>query len=269
MPERFTVLGGRGHLGSHLAQALQRAGHEVVLPARDEPLPAAAGHVLYCIGVASDFRTRALDTIAAHVGVLERYLRSDDWSSFLYLSSTRVYAGSTSGSESAELRLRPADPDHLYNLSKAAGEALCLTLPRPTLRVVRIANVYGDDAGTGTFVADVLRDARSGEVHFGLAPASEKDYVALADVLDILPRIALHGRERLYNIAAGRNVRLSELAAALERLAKVRCTFAPDAPVVRFPRIAIERVTAEFGFRPEQLLDSLPDLLFAKEPEPR
>lgn len=268
MGERFTVLGSRGHLGSHLARALQHAGHEVLLPERGAPLPDAAGHVLFCIGVASDFRTRALDTIDAHVSTLERYLRTDDWTSFLYLSSTRVYAGNAAGVEDAELRLRPVDPDHLYNLSKAAGEALCLTLPRATLRVVRISNVYGDDAGTGTFVADVLRDARGGAVRFGMAPDSEKDYVALDDVVAVLPRIALGGRERLYNVAAGRNVRVGDLAAALER-AGVRCSFAPGAPVVRFPPLAIERVTAEFGFRPQQLLDNLPDLLFAKESEPR
>ena len=56
MPERFTVLGGRGYLGRHLAEALQAAGHEVILPDRDAPLPEAGGHVLFCIGVASDFR---------------------------------------------------------------------------------------------------------------------------------------------------------------------------------------------------------------------
>jgi nucleoside-diphosphate-sugar epimerase len=268
MAERFTVLGSRGHLGSHLARALQRAGHEVLLPERGAPLPAAAGHVLFCIGVASDFRTRALDTIAAHVSALEHYLRAGGWSSFLYLSSTRVYAGSASGLETADLRLRPADPDHLYNLSKAAGEALCLTLPHATLRVVRISNVYGDDAGTGTFVADVLRDARTGAVRFGMAPASEKDYVALDDVIGLLPRIALSGRDRLYNVAAGRNVRVGDLAAELER-AGVRCSFAPGAPAVRFPPVSIERVTAEFGFHPQQLLDNLPGLLFAKESEPR
>jgi nucleoside-diphosphate-sugar epimerase len=269
MPERFTVLGGNGHLGSHLAAALQREGHEVILPARDAPLPRAPGHVLYCIGVASDFRTRALDTIAAHVSALERYLRSDGWSSFLYLSSTRVYAGSPDGRETTALTLNPTDPDHLYNLSKAAAEALCLTLPQPRLRVVRIANVYGDDAGTGTFVAEVLRDARSGAVRFGLAADSEKDYVALDDVVGLLPRIALQGRERLYNVAAGRNVRVGDLAAALERIAGVRCEFAPGGPVVRFPPVAIERAVAEFGFRPQQLLTNLPDLLRTKESEPR
>jgi nucleoside-diphosphate-sugar epimerase len=261
---RFTVLGGRGYLGSHLGQALRKAGHEVILPGRDEPLPAAAGHVVFCIGVASDFRRRPNDTIRAHVVELERYLSQGGWSSFLYLSSTRVYAGGTSGREDATLLLRPGDPDHIYNLSKATGEALCLTLNHPGLRVVRLSNVYGDDAGTGTFIADVLRDARSGAVHFGMDAASEKDYVALEDVLDLLPRVALAGRGRLYNVAAGRNVRAGEIAAVLER-AGVSCTFAEGGPVVRFPAIAIDRVVAEFGFRPQQLLESLPAMLSAKE----
>lgn len=265
MPDRFTVLGGRGYLGRHLAEALQAAGHEVILPDRDAPLPEAGGHVLFCIGVASDFRRRPHDTIRAHVVALERYLSQGGWSSFLYLSSTRVYAGGPSGAEEAELRLRPADPDHIYNLSKATGESLCLTLGHPALRVVRLSNVYGDDAGTGTFIADVLRDARRGAVRFGMDPASEKDYVALADVLDVVPRIALGGRSRLYNVAAGRNVRAGEIASVLERTAGVHCTFAEGAPVVRFPPVTIDRVVAEFGFRPQQLLENLPEMLAAKE----
>lgn len=262
--ERFTVLGGRGYLGSHLAGALRAAGADVFVPARDEPLPAAAGHVIFCIGVASDFRRRPHDTIRAHVVELERYLRQGGWRSFLYLSSTRVYAGAASGDEDAALVLRPGDPDHIYNLSKAAGESLCLTVDHPGLRVVRLSNVYGDDAGTGTFIADVVRDARAGAVHFGSNAASEKDYVALADVLDLLPRIAVAGARRLYNIAAGRNVRVGDIAAVMER-AGVRTTFAGGAPLVRFPAIAIERIGVEFGFRPQHLLETLPDMLAAKE----
>ena len=38
---------------------------------------------------------------------------------------------------------------------------------------------------------------------------------------------------------------------------------------MRFPPVTIDRVVAEFGFRPQQLLDNLPEMLFAKESEPR
>lgn len=262
---RFTVLGGGGYIGSRLAAALRAAGHEVLVPPRGAPPAPRSGHVVYAVGVASDFRTRPLDTARAHVGLLEEHLRAGGWESFLYLSSTRVYAGAASGREDATLALRPADPDQLYNASKAAGEALCLTLPHPGVRVVRLANVYGDDAGTGTFVADVLAAARNGAVESRTHPHSAKDYVALEDVLALLPRIALSGRERLYNLASGRNVRVGELAAALRALG-VRCTFAGDPAPVVFPPVDISRVRTEFGFAPLHLLERLPALV-APAPE--
>jgi nucleoside-diphosphate-sugar epimerase len=263
---RFTVLGGGGYIGSRLAAALRAAGHEVLAPPRGAPPAPGAGHVVYAVGVASDFRTRPLDTIRAHVGLLEEHLRAGGWESFLYLYSTRVYAGAASGREGAALVLRPADPDQLYNASKVAGEALCLTLPHPGVRVVRLANVYGDDAGTGTFIADVLAAATgAGAVEFRTHPDSAKDYVALEDVLALLPRIALGGRERLYNVAAGRNVRVGELAAELRGLG-VRCAFAGDPAPVVFPPIDIGRVRTEFGFVPLHLLERLPALV-APAPE--
>lgn len=261
---RFTVLGAGGYIGSHLVARLRADGYDVLTPQRDAPLPREPGHVINAIGVASDFRSRPFDTVRAHVAVLERYLRDETWESFLFLSSTRVYAEAASGDEDAALVVRPELPDHLYNITKIAGESLCLTLPNPKLRVVRLANVYGDDAGTETFIADVLEAARAGAVVFRTARASEKDYVALQDVLDVLPRIAVSGQSRLYNVASGRNVSAGALADALQRYGSCRCTFAEDASTVRFPPIEIARVTREFDFRPRQLLDCLPDLLAAK-----
>ncbi len=260
MATQFTVLGGSGYIGRRLAACLRAAGHDVAVPARDAPPAAQPGHVVDCIGVASDFRTRPFDTLRAHVGVLDAHLRAGRWESFLYLSSTRVYAGAAGGREDATLALRPHDPDQLYNASKAAGESLCLALSHPGARVVRLANVYGDDAGTGTFIADVLASAAAGAVEFRTHPDSAKDYVALEDVLELLPRIALSGRERLYNVAAGRNVEVGELAAALSALG-VRCTFAGDARPVVFPPIDVTRISTEFGFAPLHLLERLPALL--------
>lgn len=256
---RFTVLGGSGYIGSRLVDCLRAAGHEVVVPARDASPAPAPGHVVDCIGVASDFRTRPFDTLRAHVGILDAHLRTGGWDSFLYLSSTRVYAGAASGREDATLALRPQDPDQLYNISKAAGEALCLALANPAVRVARLANVYGDDAGTGTFIADVLAAARAGAVEFRTHPHSAKDYVALEDVLALLPRIALGGRARLYNLASGRNVTVGELAAGLEALG-VRCGFAGEPAPVVFPPIDITRIRTEFDFAPLHLLERLPAL---------
>ena len=64
---QFTVLGARGLIGSRLAASLARDGHEVCTPLRDDDLTSRSlGHVIYAIGLTSDFRTRTFDTITAN-----------------------------------------------------------------------------------------------------------------------------------------------------------------------------------------------------------
>ncbi len=50
------------------------------------------GHAFYCIGLTADFRSRPFETIEAHCGLLKEVLSGSRFSSFVYLSSTRVYA---------------------------------------------------------------------------------------------------------------------------------------------------------------------------------
>lgn len=260
----ITVLGAGGFVGRHLVAHLQAEGVPFEAPPRDDPGLAerALGHVIYCIGLTADFRTRPHDAAEAHVGLLNRLLRAGRFASLLYLSSTRVYQGAASTCEDAPLRVNPNDPSDLYNLTKLTGESLCLSDPRPTVRAVRLSNVYGCDPGSSNFLNTVLDDALgAGRVRFGLSPASAKDYVAAADVAAILPRLALSGRRRLYNLASGENTDNAALAAALTAAAGCGVEFAPDAPSVIFPPIDVSRLRDEFGWRPRRLLDDLPELV--------
>ena len=130
--------------------------------------------------------------------------RSCGSNSFLLLSSTRVYARAGTTHEDAMLPTVPADPSDLYNLTKLAGEALCLAHPCAATRVVRLSNVYGIDMSADTFLGQVLREGgATGGVEFRQGPASAKDYVNVAAVVRLLPAIATRGRQRIYNVAAG------------------------------------------------------------------
>jgi nucleoside-diphosphate-sugar epimerase len=90
---------------------------------------------------------------------------------------------------------------------------------------------------------------------------SEKDYVALPDVIAIIPRILLDGKEDIYNIAFGANASHAAITRELRRLTGCDLVAAADGAEVSFPVIAIDRVREEFGWRPRELLADLPELL--------
>lgn len=279
VPPAFTVLGASGYIGGRMVQFLRAAGHPVYAPRRGAPgaLDHPLGHVIYAIGVTADFRSRPLATMEAHVTALAEVLRCGQFDSLTYLSSTRVYAGVSSGTEDAALIVNPTDPSDLYNLSKLAGEALCLTSPDQSIRVVRLSNVFGADMDAGgqpsqNFLAQVVREAESGSIRLGTAPGSAKDYVAIDDVTRALHRVALDGAHRLYNVASGRNVTNGEIAAVLSRLTGCRVESAAGAPEIVYPPIDTRRIEALFPpeqpWRPAALLDRLPELLSFRRSRP-
>lgn len=249
----FTVLGAGGYLGRALAAHLEDTGHHVHAITRAS-LPTLletrrpAGHVIDCIGLTGDFRAHPLDTAQAHVGITAQCLAALRCDSFLFLSSTRVYARAGIAHEDAPLPCVPGDPSDLYNLTKLAGEALCLSDPRPTVRVARLSNVYGPGLGNDTFLGQILMSGQeTGQVRFRQAPDSAKDYVRLAQVLRVLPLIATAGTGRLYNVAAGHNTTHATIAATVHRVFGWDTSFDLNAPTIAFPRIETARLDAEFG----------------------
>lgn len=272
----FTIFGGGGFIGRHLASALKATGQPVSTPQRDVAVDSlgALGHVIYCAGLTADFRTRPYDTMEAHVGLVSRILATEKFESLVYLSSTRIYDGADFGNEEMTFSVDPWSPNDLYNISKLAGESLCLNHSNPRVRVARLSNVYGTGMygpakGEQNFLGSVIREAIS-ERHVELhsAPGSAKDYIHIGDVVRALTLISIDGRERIYNVASGDTVSHEQL---LDRLSEITgCTWstAPDSPHVGYPKITTGRITTAFSgaglsWSPSRLLDRLPDLAYA------
>jgi len=263
----FTILGAGGFIGTAVAARLRNQGcnvHAVTRASLPNLLATGrcVGHVLDCIGITGDFRMRLLDTAEAHVGLVARCLAELQFDSFLLLSSTRVYARAVNTREDAAIPTLPADPSDLYNLTKLAGEALCLTDPRPAVRVARLSNVYGTAIPADTFLGEVLAEGMSsGSVLFRQSPGSAKDYVSLDAVTRLLPDIAMGGRERLYNVAAGRNTAHAAIAERLQSVTDWHISFATDAPTLCNAPIDTTRIATEFGAVTCDLLADLPTLI--------
>jgi nucleoside-diphosphate-sugar epimerase len=265
----FTVVGADGFIGRHLVRHLESVGEPVLAfsgrllsEGLAEPLRGALGHLIYCVGLTADFRERPFDTIEAHVSAFAAVLRRARYESVTYLSSTRVYGRGRATDEDAMLSVQPSDPSDLYNLSKLAGESLCLASGQ-TSHVVRLSNVYGRDFGSSNFMSAVLRQAaEEGKVLMRSSPASAKDFVSIDDVTAWVPAIAARGSRRIYNLACGRNISNATLASALRELG-IEVEFGLEAPDVTFPPISTTRVTEEFFPPKKELLADLPELLSA------
>jgi len=259
----ITVLGASGFIGSALTKRLEETRVDYFAPGRNESLlDRPLGHVIYCIGLTADFRSRPFETVEAHVCHLGRVLRDCDFKSLTYLSSARIYP--RSGAPAVEgnlLQVRSSNPNDLYNISKIMGESLSLASGK-TVRVVRLSNVYGDDFASQNFLPTVIKEAISkGRVTVNNSPEAEKDYISIHDVVDGLLHIAVDARQNIYNLASGKNISNQVLLQKISKLTGCEVNFDLASAKISFPEISIERICSEFDFRPRYLLDDLGELI--------
>ena len=260
----FTVIGGKGFVGSAVVERLRADGHEVFVPERGDPhlLRRPLGHVIYAAGVTADFRSRPFDTMRAHVGFLAEVLEHARFDSLLYLSSARIYRHAEDAQEETPIALRSENPEDFYDLTKLSGEALCHASGRSNVRVVRLANVIGRDFRSANFVFDLIRSAcRDGCIELRSALDSEKDYVMVDDVADVLTKIALHGQHCCYNVASGFNTPHARIVGAIAATTGATWTVVPGASRIASPPIDILRLRTEFGFAPQEVLSEIPTLV--------
>lgn len=261
----FTVLGAGGFVGAHIVASLRQQGHHVHAPARDDTswLEQDLGHVFYCVGLTNDYYARPFDTVEAHTSLLARLLRDGRFERLVYLSSTRLY-DSLSGSvaeEATVLQFNPANPRHLYDLSKSLGENLCLNHSAGRACVARLSCVYSDSLGEGGFLAQVLpRGARGESFVIDSSPAYARDYVHVDDVIVLLQAMLVKGALGIYNLGAGHNTCNGDLLAALQRHTGAQVTCARQ-DVQQAPQVSIDKARRDFAFQPRQLLDHLSVML--------
>lgn len=261
----YSVIGAHGFIGKHLVKHLLAKGKTPYTPARDNAgiFSRPLGHVIYCAGLTADYQARPFDTVEAHVSLFAKLLKEAVYSSVTYLSSTRLYdSGGAVGREDAVLPLDPNEPRHLYDLSKALGENLCITSGKPNVRAARLACVYADDLSSDVFLHKVIWATRKvREARFDVAPDAARDYVHMDDVVQALLAIAERGSRPIYNVASGVNVSNADLFKLIRRIdgCKIDATLPPAGRTD--PSIDVSSIKADFGLRPRLLDSYLPTLL--------
>jgi nucleoside-diphosphate-sugar epimerase len=257
---QVTVLGATGFIGGQLASRLGETGHRVSRPTRQDMKSLdrrELGHVFYCLGE-DEVAESPYNALDAHVAHLANILKSQNFASLTYLSSTRIYLGAQSASEDSQLEILPHDERAIFNVMKIAGEQLCVASKHPAVRAVRLSTVIGFAPQGKSLLPTLIRDAMlRARMRLTISPQSSRDYIAVEDVLDILPRIAVEGKERCYNLASGVNVRLAEIVRVIGDEFRSQCDWRPNAPTVDFPVVDTSRIQSEFSFAPRPALAAL------------
>jgi len=271
---KATVFGGRGFIGRNLVARLRATGWNCSLAERDDGNDAWShmGHVFYCAGLTADYARRPFDTIEAHVSLLAKVLREGAFESLVYLSSTRLY-DSQPGKRAVEdeaLLFDPANPRHIYDLSKALGESLCRVAGEGKARVARLSCVYLDHTDEDGFLPGLLRQvielngAQDRAVRMLSLDTSRhfsRDYVGMDDVLDALVLIATRGKDFIYNVASGENTSNGALFDRISSITRLDMVAQRTGDGDDSPTICIDKMRNEFGWAPTGVLERVGRLL--------
>jgi len=260
-----TVLGAGGFVGSHLCDYLHRMGISALTPKKgdDSIFKQPLGYVFYCIGLTADYAARPHDTVEAHSALISRLLQTDNYHRLVYLSSTRLYDfANGAGDESADISMNPANPRHVYDLSKMLGEWLCLNASHAKARVARLASVYSHDLRDRNFLHQMVERAISeGDFIVDSTASASRDYVYIDDVCTALIAIVAQGKQPIYNVASGQNIRNDELFAMIAESGAARITAAKPSAAADAPIIDISGLRDDFGLHPVQLRDKMKTII--------
>lgn len=252
----ITVLGATGFIGSNIISKLKADNIPFYAPSKTADLTQKdLGDVIYCIGLTADFRTKPFETVNAHVCILNQVLSTCRFSSLTYLSSTRVYINSIDSiaTETDKVMVDPMNPEDLYTLTKLTGERLCLSSGQQT-KIARLSNVVGKATASTNFLSQLIDDIRQkGAVELSQTLSSAKDYIYIDEAVDLLIKIALHGKEKIYNLASGINTNNATIIENLQKHFSFNCTVHSNARELIFPIISNKKICSEFQYQPKKI----------------
>ncbi|MFH2126119.1 MAG: NAD(P)-dependent oxidoreductase [Pseudomonadota bacterium] len=253
------ITGAAGFLGRHLFAALAKAGARVL--ALDQAAPPEAlpngvewrqTDLMSPQGMAQGLGQGpgpALDTVLFHFAALSmpvdcardperaRALNAGmatalgrAWlerggRQMIFASSALVYAPVEDGSNISEDG--PVLGRNPYTEAKLAAEEGLSSLAAEgglALQIVRLSNVYGPGAHSGTVVLEAMQMARAGQTPIMRRPGEELDLLYVDDVTQGMLRLAALEPEpgrRVVNLATGKGWRVARMAAEVSRLAGV------------------------------------------------
>ncbi|HFG1970000.1 TPA: NAD-dependent epimerase/dehydratase family protein [Vibrio cholerae] len=257
----FTIIGGNGFIGSEITKKLSLRGYNVFIPQKDDARlwNKELGTIIYCAGH-GDCKNNPLKVLDSNTTLVARLLADANFTRFIYLSSTRVYMGNETGSEQDDLRVLNNDNRRLFNLTKLVTEELLL-LSNKDVVILRPSNVYGVAIDSPLFLPAITRNAiTTGKIDMYVSPDYAKDYVSVDSVAEMTISIALKEiiENKIYNLAAGYNVKANDIAEVLHAETGCEVNWHPvNNNIEIFPETSVSLTQQDIIFFPSDIINDL------------
>lgn len=130
------------------------------------------------------------------------------------------------------------------------GESLCLNSGLDGVRVARLSNIVGEKVATENFLDSLVKDAVAKKVlSLRSSLNSEKDFLFIGDLLNLIELVSTEGERRVYNLASGTNTKTKQIVDIIARETNCFVEVCENPPLLNFPKININRIGSEFKFR--------------------
>lgn len=275
---RVAVTGGAGFLGSHVADVLVQAGHEVrVVDLIDSERHASVkadladvqrlaaafrgvDAICHLAAIGDVYLASQRPALAAHVNVTGTANVCDaaiaaGVSDLVYASTWEVY-GKPLYEPMDELH--PCTPDHPYNITKLAGERLAIAYGHATgsLRVIalRLGTAYGTRMRPNSVFSVFIRRAIAREsIEIQGSGAQGRQFTHAIDVgRAFVAALTSESKGQAYNIVADRMVSIRELAELVRSSKPTEITYGEPRPGdVPSAHVTSAKAAAELGWRPK------------------
>tara|TARA_B100000925_G_scaffold290747_1_gene276700 strand:- start:62 stop:865 length:804 start_codon:yes stop_codon:yes gene_type:complete len=252
---KYTIFGSTGRIGSYLKKQIMLSGHSVYVPERKEYYSAHKnlGHVIYCSGVTSDFKTKCFDTIQSHVCLLSHLLQKTSFDSFNYISSSRLNFPKKNDNAEVRPNFYGEYEIDIYNASKLAGEALCIGSKIPNVKISRICHVVDPyDKRRENFLSDICGQAKNGEIKLNSSLKTKKNYILIDDLAFLLKVIGPYGTKNFYNIGSNNIISNTEIVKKLLKITNCKFALKKNAKTVQEKKIDISNLIKEFNYKPSK-----------------
>ena len=81
--------------------------------------------------------------------------------------------------------------------------------------------------------------------------------------MEILPKICMSGKDKMYNVGYGQNLKNIDIVEKIKQITGCTYNVAKDAKEHSFPTISIQKIQNEFNFQPTSILAKLNDIITA------